>query len=84
MRLAMNEIADVMQIAGNARQLHLGRRISERLQDIARDARNTASMPPAMLGVAKPCKLKICRVDEGGEFFVIFHRLQRHHGCILD
>ena len=66
----VDQIADVVQIAGDLAQLHHALRVAQRLQDIPRLFRHQCDMSEAVLGKAQGDQRGVGLRDIGADYFV--------------
>src|SRR5215218_8702789 len=77
---AADNVADVMEIGGNCRQLLLAAVEPHPLQNVARDVRYEADVAESVLGVANCPKIAIGVSNERLNFRIGFHHIQAN-GC---
>ena len=74
----VDAVADVVQVAGDGRQLGLARRVAEPQQHVLGGAGDDAAVPRPVLGVAEHAQVLVRLVDEDLDLVVAAHVVERH------
>ena len=79
----VNDVADVMQVAGNLCQLRLAFGVAEREQDVTRRFRNASDMSEAVLREAHVDERFVRPLNIGADGWIRFDLFKRNHACFL-